>query len=73
MSVQDGVLPSGEATYQSPTMSLASVDQQDAGTYTCTASNGVGSPARAIINLQVLCKLIILFKDYTLENVPISY
>ena len=34
------------------------VDRYDAGRYTCTADNGVGIPATAHINLQVLCKYI---------------
>ena len=32
------------------------VDRFDAGRYTCTADNKVGRPAKAHIDLQVLCK-----------------
>ena len=71
--VQDGVLPSGKATYHSPTMSLTSVDKEDAGTYTCTASNGVGTPATAVINLRVLCKKNKEEEKNTLKNVALSY
>ncbi len=30
--------------------------QEDGGVYSCIADNGVGSPAEALVNLQVLCK-----------------
>ena len=35
---------------------IRQVDRFDAGRYTCTADNGVGSPASAQIALQVLCE-----------------
>ena len=33
-----------------------SITQEDGGVYSCTADNGVGSPAEAMVSLQVLCK-----------------
>ena len=35
---------------------LSSVTREDEGTYVCTASNGVGSPASASTSLTVLCE-----------------
>ena len=38
------------------TTCLPPLSQEDGGVYSCTADNGVGSPAEALVNLQVLCK-----------------
>ena len=46
----------GQETLKSHQLVISSVSRDDVGVYTCTASNGVGSPASAAINLQVLCK-----------------
>jgi hypothetical protein len=35
---------------------LSTLVQEDGGVYSCTADNGVGSPAEALVSLQVLCK-----------------
>jgi len=53
-SREDGFLPNGETTLHTRELVVPSIGKEDAGVYTCTASNGVGSPARAFINLQVL-------------------
>ncbi len=35
---------------------IRKVSRYDAGRYSCTADNGVGMPAVAYVNLQVLCE-----------------
>jgi hypothetical protein len=35
--------------------------QEDGGVYSCIADNGVGSPAEALVNLQVLCEYMYSF------------
>ena len=46
-----------------PILHIAKVRKEDAGTYTCTASNGVGTMSADQIELNVLCKytMIILY------------
>ena len=39
-----------------PILHIAKVRKEDAGTYTCTASNGVGTMSADQIELNVLCK-----------------
>ena len=54
---QNDRLPDGTVSGQHEHgYTIRRVDRYDAGRYTCTADNGVGSPATAHINLQVLCK-----------------
>ena len=59
----------GQETLQSHQLVISSVSRDDVGVYTCTASNGVGSPATAAINLQVLCKY---FLDCSSQRFPMS-
>jgi hypothetical protein len=37
-------------------LSFVNVSKDDAGTYSCTADNGIGLPAVLDTTLQVLCK-----------------
>ena len=37
-------------------LELRSVSRQDAGTYVCTANNGVGEEASAEIQVEIQCK-----------------
>ena len=46
----------GQEALQSHQLVISSMSRDDVGVYTCTAFNGVGSPATAAINLQVLFK-----------------
>ncbi len=39
-------------------MELPSVSRHDAGTYVCSASNGVGKTAKAEIDVEITCKYI---------------
>ena len=50
------MLPSGEKTVESTSLKFPSVSRSDAGTYICTADNGVGPPVTAVIDLNVICK-----------------
>ena len=40
-----------------PVLRMSNVLKEDAGTYICTASNGVGSMSADQIELRVLCEL----------------
>ena len=40
-----------------PILHITKVRKEDSGTYTCTASNGVGTMSADQIELKVLCKL----------------
>ena len=43
----------GKSTARTPSLRIPAVERFDAGLYQCEASNGVGSPASASLNLQV--------------------
>lgn len=51
---QHQMLPSGEKSIQSHHLKFPSVSRSDAGTYICTADNGVGPPVTAVINCNVI-------------------
>ena len=53
-----------------PILHIAKVRKEDAGTYTCTASNGVGTMSADQIELNVLCKytMIIFYPILNLSN-----
>ena len=55
-SLQSGLLPSGYKTQEGLSLELESVRRQDAGTYLCTADNGVGQEASAEIQVEIKCK-----------------
>lgn len=55
-SRRNNLLPGGEQTMVTPTLTLDRVDRHQAGVYQCTASNGVGEDVTQQINLHVLCK-----------------
>ena len=46
-----------------PILHIAKVRKEDAGTYTCTASNGVGTMSADQIELNVLCKYTMTIFD----------
>ncbi|KAI5742099.1 hypothetical protein M8J77_003162 [Diaphorina citri] len=50
----NNILPSGEKSIESPTLSIELANRHHAGLYKCTASNGVGTPASSEINVKVL-------------------
>lgn len=54
--LQDGLLPSGLQVQSGYALSLLDVQRQHAGTYQCTASNGIGQPVTAEVKLHILCK-----------------
>lgn len=57
------MLPSGEAELQTPILRIPGVQRFDAGIFECTAENGVGEPATAELNLQVIYAPIVKLKD----------
>ena len=50
------LLSNGKTVEHASSLVLTSVAREDEGTYICSASNGVGSPASAFTRLTVLCK-----------------
>ncbi len=44
--------------------------QEDGGVYSCIADNGVGSPAEALVNLQVLCKYSCPRENLSISSSP---
>ena len=55
---QTGVLPIGRKTQEGLSLELQNVGRQDAGTYVCTANNGVGEEAHAEIHVDIKCKFV---------------
>ncbi|XP_044727881.1 limbic system-associated membrane protein-like [Chrysoperla carnea] len=53
-SKKNGLLPTGEQSVSGSTLTLTSIERKDAGTYQCTASNGVGQAVFATVQLHVL-------------------
>ncbi|KAK6622721.1 hypothetical protein RUM43_008564, partial [Polyplax serrata] len=62
----NNVLPSGEKTREGSSITIEQTTRHQAGTYLCTASNGVGEPAIQSINLHVLCKLQLNLQNFSL-------
>ncbi|XP_063848053.1 protein amalgam-like isoform X2 [Scylla paramamosain] len=52
-SRQQGPLPSGAQAEEGQSIRLQNVDRHVAGTYVCTASNGVGRPSSSTMTIQV--------------------
>nr|CAD7440297.1 unnamed protein product [Timema bartmani] len=46
-------MPSGEKTVQGSSITFDSIDRHHAGTYDCTATNGIDKPARGTITIHV--------------------
>ena len=53
---QNNLLPSGEKFEEGNSVIIQDVSRHHSGIYVCTADNDVGTPARAEIDLKVLCK-----------------
>ena len=49
------MLPSEDKIVESTSLKFTSVSSSDAGTYICTADNGVGPLVTAVINLNLIC------------------
>ena len=60
--LQNNVLPSGEKFVEGNSVIIQEVSRHHSGIYVCTADNEVGNPARAEIDLKVLCKFLYFFK-----------
>ena len=50
-------------------LELKDVGRRDAGTYVCTASNGIGKEAHAEIKVDITCKCRILHFSYCKNSV----
>lgn len=53
---QNNILPSGEKSVEGFSITIEETNRHHAGTYQCTASNGVGQPVTRDIQLNVLCE-----------------
>ena len=53
---QTGLISPGRERQEGLSLELNGVGRHDAGVYVCTATNGVGKPARAEITVEVKCK-----------------
>ena len=60
---QNNVLPSGDKFVDGNSVVIQEVSRHHSGIYICSADNEVGNPARAEIDLKVLCKFSYLLKD----------
>ena len=49
-------LSPGGSRQAGPALTISRAERADTGLYTCTATNGVGSPASTSLHLTVLCK-----------------
>ena len=54
--LQTGLISPGLERQEGLSLELRGVGRHDAGVYVCTASNGVGKPARAEITVDVKCE-----------------
>ena len=53
------MLPSGDKFVEGNSVIIQDVTRHHSGIYICTADNEVGTPARAEIDLKVLCKFLL--------------
>lgn len=56
---ENDALPSGEKSVFGLSMVIQHADRHSAGTYQCTADNGVGQVDTRHITLSVMCKLFV--------------
>ena len=68
---QNNVLPSGDKFVDGNSVVIQEVSRHHSGIYICSADNEVGNPARAEIDLKVLCKFSYLLKDLACFKVPL--
>ena len=54
--LQTGLISPGLERQEGLSLELSGVGRHDAGVYVCTATNGVGKPARAEITVDVKCE-----------------
>ena len=56
--MQTGLISPSRERQEGLSLELNGVGRRDAGVYICTATNGVGKPARAEITVEVKCECI---------------
>ena len=56
--MQTGLISPSRERQEGLSLELNGVGRRDAGVYVCTATNGVGKPARAEITVEVKCELV---------------
>ena len=67
-TLQNNLLPSGETTANGNSVVIQDVSRHHSGIYICTADNQVGSPAKAEIDLKVLCKFLFFHPSIKKDN-----
>ena len=59
---QGGLLPTERQSQEGLSLELRNVGRRDAGTYVCTASNGIGKEAHGEIQVDITCEYMISLK-----------
>lgn len=54
---QNNLVMAGKKSVDGPSLMIEQTNRHHAGTYMCTADNGVGAPITREITLNILCKL----------------
>ena len=66
---QHQLLPSGDKRVVGASLQFPRISRSDRGTYICTADNNVGPPVMAALDLNVICKLILMMMSNFIEKI----